>query len=307
MKDVLVVVNPISQAGRTGRSWPAIAARLRAAGLDFDTAMTDRPLHAIDLARTAVRAGRPVVVAAGGDGTINEVANGFFEVGEPSATQTRLAVLPVGTGGDFRRTFDLSLEPEAAAAAILGGRSRRIDAGRVRSTLPAGGEQVRHFLNIADAGLGPEVVDTVNRSPKLLGAATFTLVSLYSLLRWRNRPMVVDIDGERQTLTAQQVVVANCQYYGGGMKVAPGAIPDDGLLDVILLGDIGRLESIWGLAAVRSGAHLDAGNAKWSRFRGRRVAVSSAAPVRVEMDGELGGVLPAVFEVQPAAIELVVP
>ena len=307
MKDVLVVVNPISQAGRTGRSWAALASRLRATGLDFDTAMTNQPMHATELARAAVREGRPVIVAVGGDGTINEVANGFFAAGEPIASSSRLALLPVGTGGDFRRSFGIPLQPELAAAAILGGRSRRIDAGRVRSTDPDGGELIRHFVNIADAGLGPEVVDTVNRSPKLLGAATFTLIGLLSLIRWRNVPLIVNVDGVRRELTAQQVVVANCQFYGGGMQVAPGAIPDDGLFEVVLLGDIGRLESIRGMSTVRSGAHLKAGNPNWSVLRGRRVEVSSPKRVRVEMDGELAGLLPAVFEVQPGAIDLVIP
>lgn len=302
-----MIVNPGSQAGRTGRNWAALAGRLRAAGLDFDSALTKGPLHATELARSAVREGRPVIVAAGGDGTINEVANGFFEAGRPVPTGSRLGLLPVGTGGDFRRSFGIPADLEAAAATIRAGRTRRIDAGRLTSRSPGGGEQVRHFVNIADAGLGPEVVDIVNRSPKLLGAATFTLMSLYSLLRWRNRALVVDVDGQRRELVAQQVVVANCAYYGGGMMVAPAAVPDDGLFDVVLLGDIGKLESIRGLSSVRTGSHLDAANPNWSVIRGRRVEVSSPEAVRVELDGELAGGLPAVFEIQPSAIELLVP
>jgi diacylglycerol kinase (ATP) len=308
MKDVLVIVNPAAARGRAGRGWPRLAASLRAAGLDFDVALTSCAGEATVLARLAVREGRALVVAAGGDGTLNEVANGFFEAGEPVPTSTRLGLLPFGTGGDFRRTFGIPARPEAAAAVLRGGHSRRIDAGRLTCTGEGGGTLVRHFVNIADAGIGGEVVARVNRGGKLgWGPLTFLLASLLTLVRWHNKPMRVVIDGTAEDWVAQQVVVANCQYYGGGMRVAPRARPDDGLLDVIVIGDVGMWENLRGLGRIRRGAHLERSNIKLHHVLAHRVEVSSPEPVLLDADGEQPGRLPATFEVQPSALELVCP
>lgn len=308
MRDVLIIVNPASGGGRTGRGWPAVAAQLRAAGLDFDTAMTSSAGEAVELARKAVRESRPLVVAAGGDGTVHEVANGFFAHGEPLQTASRLGVVPMGTGGDFGRTFGLPLDPALAASVLRAGRGRRIDAGRVTCAAPGGGSVVRHFVNIADAGIGGDVVDRVNSGPRLInGEVTFMVASLVTLLRWRNKPMRVAIDGEVRELIAQQVVVANCQYFGGGMWVAPTAEPDDGRFDVLVAGDLSLWENLRGLSRIRRGTHLSDGSSKIAHTLARRVEVSSPALVRVDADGEQPGVLPAIFEVMPGAIELVCP
>jgi diacylglycerol kinase (ATP) len=308
VKDTLIVVNPAAAGGRTGRGWPAVAGRLREAGLDFDVAMTSARGEATELSHGAVRDGRALVVAAGGDGTINEVANGFFEAGEPVAAGARLGVLPMGTGGDLRRTLGFPPDVGQAAAMLRAGRARRIDAGRVTCALAGGGSVVRHFLNIADAGIGGDVVDRVNRGrPLANGEVTFLWASIRTLLTWRNRPMRIVIDGRPRELVAQQVVVANCQYFGGGMRVAPTAAPDDGLLDVIVAGDLGTWENLRGLRRIREGTHLVAGSLKLSHALAERVEVSSPELVRVDADGEQPGVLPALFEVQPGALEVVCP
>src|SRR5437879_2571320 len=144
----MIICNPASRGGRTGRGWPEVAAGLRAGGLDFDVAMTTCAGEATELARAAVAEGRPLVVAAGGDGTVNEVANGFFEAEAPDRASPRLGVLPTGTGGDFRRTFGLPSEAREVARVLRAGRSRRIDAGRVSCVAPDGGSCVRYFVNI---------------------------------------------------------------------------------------------------------------------------------------------------------------
>ena len=308
MKDAIVIANPASGGGRTGKQWSITAARLRAAGLDFDAALTTGPGHATEIAREAVREGRGLIVAAGGDGTINEVANGFFEAGEPVAGHSRLGVLPTGSGGDFRRTFGIPLDLEAGARVLAAGRTRRIDAGRVTFATAAGRSGVRHFVNIADAGIGGYVVDRFNRSRKLLGGpTTFSLVALGAFLRYRNQPLRVDVDGDVTELVSQQVVIANCRWYGGGMQVAPAAQPDDGLFEVITVGDTNFAENLRGLARIRNGTHLEPGNTKYRARQGRRIEVSSPETVLVDLDGEQPGRLPAVFEIQPGALNLVVP
>ena len=308
MSDVLVIVNPASGGGTTAERWRRLSGTLGAAGLDYETRLTTRPLEATEIARQGVRDGRRIIAAAGGDGTLNEVVNGFFENGEPIATEAALALVPLGTGGDFRRTFDLPLQPIGIAGMLAGGETRTIDAGLARYRNHQGGEEVRAFANIADAGVGGEVVDRVNRSSKRLGGdLTFMLASVMSLLTWRNKPMSVDVDGEKRELKAQQVVAANCRFYGSGMQVAPMADPGDGLLDFLLIGDLGVLENVRGLSKIKAGTHLDQPNPKWEVLRGRRAEVSSPDAVRLDLDGEQPGFLPATFEVVPQALKLVVP
>jgi YegS/Rv2252/BmrU family lipid kinase len=303
---VLVVVNPASGGGRTGRDWPAAADRLRNAGLRFDSVLTTRPGHATEIARSAARDARHHVVAAGGDGTINEVVNGFFDGRDRIAGGTRLGLLPMGTGGDFRRTLGMSRDVDEAARVLTAGRARVLDVGRVTCVGPGGDQVVRHFVNVADAGIGGDVADMVNGGFKVInGELTFSIAAALTLMRWRNRRLETVIDGEERELVAQQVVVANCQYYGGGMQIAPPAVPDDGLLDLVVVGDVGRLESMRLMGSVRKGAHL--AHPKLEHRRVRRVEVSSALPVGVDADGERPGALPAVFEVVPGALEVLAP
>jgi YegS/Rv2252/BmrU family lipid kinase len=308
MNEILVIVNPASGGGKTAQRWRQLSGTLGTAGLKFDTRLTTRPLEATELARQGVREGRRVVAAAGGDGTLNEVVNGFFDGGEPTATETALALIPLGTGGDFRRTFDLPLTPIGIAGMLSRGETRTIDAGIARYRNHQSGEETRAFANIADAGVGGEVVDRVNRSSKRLGGdLTFMLASITSLLSWKNKPMTAVIDGERREVTAQQVVAANCRFYGSGMQVAPMADPSDGLLDFLLIGDLGVIENVRGLSKIKAGRHLDEPNPKWEVLRGRRADISSPEPVRLDLDGEQPGWLPATFEVVPGALRLLIP
>jgi YegS/Rv2252/BmrU family lipid kinase len=275
--------------------------------MQFESVLTTGPMHATEIAQNAVKQSRPVVVAVGGDGTLNEVVNGFFHNGAPIPTTTKLAMVPIGTGGDFRRTLRIPLDPRAAIQVLTEGLVRRLDAGCVTYQDSEGTTAVRHFINIGDAGYGGEVVHRVNRGSKVLGAATFTLTALMALLAFKNKPMSVNVDGTTHEIVGQQVVVANCQYFGGGMRMAPSASPTDGVFDVILIGDAGKLESIQGMSKIRSGQHLDQHNPKIQLMYGKRISITSTERVRVEMDGEEAGFLPALFEIQPGAIEFITP
>jgi diacylglycerol kinase (ATP) len=306
LTDVLFIVNPAAGGGGTGRQWATLESHLRGTGLRFESEYTSRPGHATDLARQAVRAGWPTVAAVGGDGTISEVANGFFEDGEPIPTRSRLAALTTGTGGDFRRTFGIPTAPEEVAAMLAAGRSRRIDAGRVTCALPEGGTITRIFVNIVDAGIGGEVLTRINSGFRLInGEITFAAAAGLALLTWRNRPMRVTVDGAVHEVVAQQVVVANCEFFAGGMRMAPTALPDDGLLDVVMVGDMGLVDNLRGMRRIRRGAHLD--HPKIAHLHGRRVEISSPTAIHVDVDGELPGRLPALIEIIPDALELVCP
>jgi len=271
-------------------------------------AKTTRPLEATEIAQRNVLASRPVVVAVGGDGTLNEVVNGFFRNGAPLPTSTKLAMVPLGTGGDFRRTLRIPVDTRQAVEVLRNGLVRRLDAGCVTFTAGDGSTAVRHFINIADAGLGGDVVFIVGNGTKRFGSAAYTLAGLRALVRFKNKPMTVDIDGATHQLDkAQQVVVANCQFFGGGMQMAPSASPTDGVFDVILIKNAGKVETMRGMNDIRSGRHLDQNNPKMELMYGKRVSVSSPERVRIDVDGEAVGFLPALFEIQPSAIEFIWP
>ena len=302
------MVNPASGAGKAGREWSAIESWLPSSGLPYEVARTTRPNEATEIAQRNVLQSRPVVVAVGGDGTLNEVVNGFFRNGAPIPTTSKLAMVPLGTGGDFRRTLRIPTDTKQAIDVLRSGTVRRLDAGCVTYQTADGATAVRHFINIADAGLGGEVVHIVGNGTKRFGSATYTLAGLRALLGFKNKPMTVNIDGASEDLAkVQQVVVANCQFFGGGMHMAPTAKPNDGIFDVIIVKNAGKIETMRGMNDIRSGKHLDQGNPKIELMYGKRISVSSPQKVRIDLDGEAVGFLPALFEIQPGTIEFIAP
>lgn len=303
MKTVFVV-NPASGNATTGKQWDELSGRIRGMGVEHEALMTHAPGDATELAARAILEGADTVVAVGGDGTINEVANGFF-VGA-DAPAAALAVLPMGTGGDFRRTVGIPDEFEAAVRAIRERRVRQIDAGRIHMKGLDGAPLTRHFVNIADAGIGGVVVERVNRTSKLLGGrVSFQYAAMMTLLTYRPQAVVVESAEGRFQGAAQNVVVANGQYFGGSMHVAPGAVPDDGVFDVVVFGDIARFEALRSINDIYSARHMQ--NPKVTSWRTAEVSLSSSERVLIDVDGEMCGTLPATFTVVPKAIDLVVP
>ena len=285
-----------------------MASWLPSAGIPYETVLTTRPLEATDITERAVRQSRPVVVAVGGDGTLNEVLNGFFHNGAPIPTTSKLAMVPLGTGGDFRRTLRIPTDPKAAIAVLRNGVPRRLDAGCITYQTSDGSTAVRHFINIADAGLGGDVVQQMGNGTKRFGSAAYTLGGLRALIGFKNKPMTVEIDDVTHQLPkAQQVVIANCQFFGGGMQMAPTASPTDGVFDVILIKNAGKIETMRGMNDFRAGKHLDQSNPKIELLYGKRISVTSPVKVRIDVDGEAVGFLPALFEIQPGSIEFITP
>lgn len=306
-----VVVNPASANGRTGRRWPELAQRLRAKLGDVEHAFTERPRHGADLARAALESGARRIVSVGGDGTHNEVVNGFFGAdGEPIDRDAELAVVPTGTGGDFRRTLGM---PNDALAAIdlVGDESRRVDAGRMTYVAHSGAEEAAYFVNIASFGVAGLVDKIVNTSSKALGGkASFLLGVAKAALRYRNQPVTLRLDdGEPFTRTLYNGVVANARYFGGGMKVAPDAEMNDGLFDVVVMGDLGTVELARGLPKLYRGDHVKMGNPRIEVHRARVVHAEPAEgglEVLIDMDGEQPGRLPARFEIVAGALRVCV-
>src|SRR6184192_3197177 len=163
---ILFIVNPSSGVGKAGREWAGVESWLPSSGLPYEVAFTTRPFEATEMAQKAVLESRPVVVAVGGDGTLNEVVNGFFRNGAPIPTTSKLAMVPLGTGGDFRRTLRIPTDAKQAVDVLRSGMVRRLDAGCVTYQTSDGATAVRHFINIADAGLGGDVVFQMGNGTK---------------------------------------------------------------------------------------------------------------------------------------------
>jgi diacylglycerol kinase (ATP) len=302
----LVIVNPAARNGAVGRLWEKLAGTLSAIGIDAETAHTKRPGHATELARDGLRDGPRLVVAVGGDGTVNEVVNGFFREGVAIAPEAELAIVPIGTGRDGVRTYGISGKPQRAIALIADGATRTIDLGRATYRAHGGGEESRIFLNIASCGLSGAVAERANRTSKRLGGTpAFLWATVATFAGWKNVPFKVTIDGDERELVANNTIVANGRYFGGGMRIAAEAKPDDGLLDAIVFGDVGRLDLALNMHRLYRGTILR--HAKASHRLARIVSVEPARPLPNEIDGEQTGVTPVRFEVLPAALRLRVP
>lgn len=301
----LAIVNPTAGHGRTKALWPEVERALRAHGLDFEAELTTAPGDATALAASAVRAGIDLVVAVGGDGTVNEVVNGLLADGV--AAPPTLGLVSSGSGCDLIRTLGIP-KGVAAVDVLARGRPRPVDVGRVSYQARDGTPTTRYFVNAADLGLGAEVAERVNRSGKRFGGfLTFLGNAVVTLVGARFKTIAYSSDGGEASITRAGIVfIANGQYAGGGMHFAPGARVDDGLFDVIVLQEVGRAALLADLLPrVYRGAHL--GHPAVIHYQAREITVSSTDPLLLELDGEQPGRAPATFTLLPRAIRIVLP
>ncbi|HEX5093437.1 MAG TPA: diacylglycerol kinase family protein [Burkholderiales bacterium] len=273
MRKGLVILNPAAGRGRSRRRWPAVAARLRAAGVAFEVLETERPGQGVEIAERASRH-YEAVVAAGGDGTVHEVANGLLRARGGAA----FGVLPMGSGDDFAKM----LSPRDAVERLAAPKPRALDAGVIRS-----GGEVRYFANGMDIGFGAHGAWNIRRVPRVftglaayLGAIALTLVR-YPKLRVRLR---LD-DGPPFEQTTAMTAVMNGRALGGSFLACPDARADDGVLDVMVADGVGRLEILGLVPKFMRGTHVR--DPRIRLARARRVTIESEAPLLVEADGEI--------------------
>ena len=303
MSDTIFLVNPAAANGSTKRAWPEMAHRAASAGLDGETLFSEGPGGIAKVAARAAEMGAKRVVVVGGDGTVNEAANGLLAAG--AGHEVELAILPRGTGTDFVRTFGIPNKLDGAIAVARDGEIREIDAGRVSYRAWDGSPRSAYFVNVASAGMSGAVAMRANSTSKALGGkASFLWATLAVFARWKNAQVSVDIDGEHREGSMLDVIVANCEWLGGGMHMTPKAKPDDGVFDVLLIGDITKRDLVQTLPKIYRGTHLP--HPKAEELRGREVRVDAPTPLPVELDGEQPGTTPATFEVVPGALRLVV-
>jgi YegS/Rv2252/BmrU family lipid kinase len=309
----LLIVNPKSASGSTREKWPGIASDLRTHFGPFNVAFTKGTGDGIELAYKGAKGGRELIIACGGDGTINEVANGILRAGE----DVEMGVFPSGTGGDFRRTLGIPTELREAARALRTGVTRSIDVGKVTYTNFDGDLAERYFLNVTSFGLAASIIERVKGSTSLnwlpldtvRGRASFALSTLQEVVGLEPRLVRIRVDGgDERSLQTVNFCVANARFFGGGMMIAPDAKIDDGLLDVINIGDIKTAKVILNAHTLYRGTHLDLSEVK--DVLAKRVEArpfNESDEVHIEIDGELPGKLPATYEVVPKALRMRVP
>ena len=305
-----VIINPASQNGATGKYWPELRAALDRVLDRWDHEFTLEPGDGVRLATQAAERDYEMIVAVGGDGTMNEVVTGLFRCEEdgkePRLIRDDLVLggVRAGTGGDFARLFELSHRLPDSVAHLSGDQTQACDLAWVEYVDHSGKPAGRAFVNIASFGLSGLVVDKVNKSTKAFGGrASFFAGTLRALARYKPMPVNIMVDGQNFLKeNMMTTAVANGQFFGGGMHIAPEAQTDDGIFDVVTQLRNGPKEilNVGDLYAGR--AHL------WPSVRTTRGSVIEAFPINpqdrvlLDVDGEQPGTLPAVFRMFKHAV-----
>lgn len=297
---VCAVINPKAGGGKTGRHLRKIVEELskRYEGLRYF--LTERPLHATELTRRAIDEGASLVICVGGDGTLNEVVNGFFDGKSSFVRDVGLSVISTGTGADFLKAFGIK-----KGLRIPEGRQIFIDAGVCEFTGWDGKEKRRAFINITDFGIGGEVVYRVNRTTKVFGGfVSFLIGTLSALISYRGAKVRYRIDGEERTERLVGFVIAIGQFFGGGMHIAPLSDPSDGLFDIVIMRRGGLRDFIKFGPKIYRGTHLNVEGIYWTRGKTISAEVLEGR-CPVDMDGEDVGSLPLRAWIVPKAIKLI--
>jgi YegS/Rv2252/BmrU family lipid kinase len=301
----IVIVNPRSGGGLSESAWAKLVGPLTEGLGEFDSVFTTARRDATRLGAEAAREGRPLIVAFGGDGTISEIADGVLQAGAGKTTD--IGLIPRGTGGDFRRSIEVPSDLREAARHLRQAPARVVDAGRVTFVDNDGAPATRHFVNVASFGFSSAVASRTNASSKKLGGRiAFFSATMRSLVTYDNTDVWLTLDGgERQRHRVLMAAVGNGRFFGGGMKICPGAKLDSGTLDLVILGDFTRMRVVTQISRVYSGDHLTLEEVSSATVRTlEAAAVDEEAKVPIELDGETPGRLPAKFEVLPGALRV---
>jgi len=304
IQERVFIVNPHAARGTVGKKWPRIRELAEKRLGRFKSFLTTAPGEATQFARLAISEGARCVVCVGGDGTLNEVINGLMNKEGPADPRIHLGFIPNGTGCDFRRTLGIPTDPEEALKIIKGGRTRSIDLGRLHYTDHDGKVTTRYFHNLTSFGLGGEVDERVNRSGKKLGGfLSFIIATLVSLVLYEKKTIRLRVDDHfDEEVSVLNVAVANGQYHGGGMWVAPEADLFDGLFHVTVIGDLSLPEVFYYLPKLYNGKILKVKGVR--SLTGKRVEAVSGKRVLLDLDGEQPGCLPAKIEIVPSALHM---
>lgn len=304
-----LILNPVAGGGRLKRDWPRVAAALKRHFGAFHLRETQAEGDAERLALDLAVAGCDLVIAAGGDGTASEVADGLLQAAAEQGRTTELALLPCGTGIDFARGLGLPRDLDALLDRIAKAKGRAVDAGRISYVDDHGALASRHFINIASLGLSGATDRAVNadkRKGRVSAKALFYWRTVVEFARYRFQSVRITVDDQPPVeARVALVAVANGKFFGGGMMVAPDAVLDDGRFDIVILRAASKTKLIWDLRLVYGGRHRD--HPAVTILRGSKVVVEPIGEgdaALVDIDGESPGRIPASFEILPGALTL---
>lgn len=303
--ELTVIVNPHAGKRRVGEEIPELERTLRARGLPYRLLRTEGRGDATRFAREALEEGGRFLVAVGGDGTVHEVVNGMLDAeGRPMVEGAVLGVVAAGSGCDFIRTFGLPGDATRACYHLTGDNTYPLDIGRLFYTTVGGGTDVRHFVNVAEAGLGGAVAARAERMSPRLGQAKYFFGFWLTLPRFKLATVRVQADRKVYEGPAYLVVVGNAQYYGGGMKISPRSYPGDAVLDVLIFKGP-KSDSFTMLPKIYRGEHVPHDHIEELRVK-RELVIEADRPLPIEADGEVLGTTPATVRVlaQPIAMKL---
>lgn len=301
-----VVVNPVSGGGKGLSDFPKISHLLRENGIEHDPAFTERRYHATELTVEAANRGYRKIIVVGGDGTLNEVVNGLFIQKQCEPKDILLAVIAVGTGNDWVRTFGISRNYTVAIRAIKEGHSFLQDVGRVIYT-ESKVEQTRYMANVAGLGFDAYVIQIFNHL-KLKGYKGKWLY-LYSLLRgfFSAKPAGATIELDGKVIYNKllfSLAVGVCRYNGGGIQQLPRAVANDGLLDLTIIRPVHWWHVVFRAKRLFNGDIYSIGHVQYAQ--GKEVKITSAPYIPIETDGELQGTTPVTISVVPQAVQFIV-
>lgn len=311
----LVIVNP--KAGRMGGAdgVASMTKVIEAAIGAVDVAVTERSRHASEIARDAARAGRGLVIATGGDGSIHEVVNGLMEARETGSSNTQLGIIGRGTGSDLCKTLGIEPRLDRALSVIAARCPKRIDVGRFRYKDRQGQPASAYFVNILSVGMGGLVDEHVRRTTRWAsGPVAYFVASARALLQSQVGILKVRTELNGQTterrIESRQISICNGRYFGSGMHIAPMAKPDDGIFEVVDLGPASRLKFATSSSAIYRGDHLKSPDVQHMRCTKIDVELLNkdvSSVFLLDVDGEPLGELPLSVEVMPQALEVLLP
>ena len=289
-EQIALLTNPTSGKGRGGRISATVAARLRDAGLAVRELVGRDADEALDLARATVVEGVETLAVVGGDGMVHLAVQAL------AGSQTRLGLVPAGTGNDVARYLDLPRKDVLAATDVLiGGKERTIDLARVGS---------KYFVTVLAAGFDAKVNERANQMTWPRGQMRYNLATIAELRTFEPIPYVLDLDGEEHRFEAMMVAVGNGPSFGGGLRITEGALLDDGLLDVVVIRPMSKTALVRTYPKLFKGTHVH--HPEYRHYPARTVTIAAPGVVAYA-DGERIGALPLTVEVVPHALRVLVP
>lgn len=301
----LVIINPVSGAGKGKRLYPKVLRELDRIGIEYDHEVTGQEGHATQLAKEGIERGYRKLIMVGGDGTVNEVINGVLQQQVVPSREVAIGMVGIGTGNDWIRTMKIPRDITRAVEVIKKGNTRSIDAGIATSNYEDGARD-RFFVNVAGMAFDASVVHTANAGKGQGGKWTYTMAVVRSLFKYKPVRIKLQVDDE---MIADEIIfnlnVGNCKYSGGGMKIVPDAEPDDGLFHITFIRNLSKWQVAKNIINLFDGSYVK--HPMVSMVTGKKVKVMSEEPVFVEVEGELLGSTPIEISILPNSLMVLVP